>query len=324
MRDRGYSVKILDHRSGNSCSNVAAGLMNPITGKRQTLSWRSEDFFPKAIDFYRRYAPENGQNAFRELPIHRILSSVAEQNRWSTADHPDRFKLFIEDQALSSLPSDRYHNALGTLVVKSGGKLDMKAFLKHAHQLLLNDLAYEEVDQAIDITPNSMYAYQNDQADHLIHAEGWNHADLWNFLPFTPMKGEILTLQSDHLDTDKIVIGSCFIAPETDQTFRVGATYDWRSINTTKTGEAREALIQRFQKMTDVPFEVIDHQVGIRPAVSDRRPLIGKHPNHNNLFLFNGMGSKGASMTPLLAEWFIDFMEGQALPDEVNLNRFIS
>ena len=59
--------------------------------------------------------------------------------------------------------------------------------------------------------------------------------------------------------------------------------------------------------MLSVPFEVIDHQAAIRPTVKDRRPFIGNHPKYPNLGIFNGFGTKGASLVPFWASHFADF-----------------
>jgi glycine/D-amino acid oxidase-like deaminating enzyme len=75
--------------------------------------------------------------------------------------------------------------------------------------------------------------------------------------------------------------------------------------------------------MTSSDYKIIKEEVGIRPSVKDRRPLIGNHKEHKNYFIFNGMGSRGCFMAPLLAKEFIAFTEEhKPLHPEVDLNRF--
>jgi glycine/D-amino acid oxidase-like deaminating enzyme len=41
------------------------------------------------------------------------------------------------------------------------------------------------------------------------------------------------------------------------------------------------------------PFEIKDINFGFSPTVKDRRPIIGRHPEHHNLYVFNGLGARG-------------------------------
>lgn len=55
----------------------------------------------------------------------------------------------------------------------------------------------------------------------------------------------------------------------------------------------------------------------------DRRPLIGTHPDYNNVHLLNGFGTRGVLGAPLLSKWLLDYIMGQfELPEVVNLRRF--
>ena len=51
----------------------------------------------------------------------------------------------------------------------------------------------------------------------------------------------------------------------------------------------------------------------------------GRHPKENNLYLFNGFGSKGVSQAPACAQYLIDFMfNAQPLPKEMDIVRYQS
>ena len=57
----------------------------------------------------------------------------------------------------------------------------------------------------------------------------------------------------------------------------------------------------------------------------DRRPLLGGHPTYKNLYVFNGLGTRGVMMAPLLSKWLYDFIElKKQLPEAVAINRFES
>jgi glycine/D-amino acid oxidase-like deaminating enzyme len=72
-----------------------------------------------------------------------------------------------------------------------------------------------------------------------------------------------------------------------------------------------------------VPYEIIKHEAGIRPTVNDRRPILGIHPEHPRLAVFNGLGTKGVMLAPYFANQLIDHLEKeQTIDPEVDLSRF--
>jgi len=80
----------------------------------------------------------------------------------------------------------------------------------------------------------------------------------------------------------------------------------------------------KLKTMISCDFQVVDQVAGIRPTVKDRRPLLGNTKKYNNIYFFNGLGTRGLSMAPLLSTYLLDYIEkGIDLPREVNINRFI-
>ena len=81
LRQRGHRVLVYDPGQANSASNVAAGLMNPVAGKRFALSWRAAELLPAAAAFYRELERRYGQNFFTETPIFKIFSLARRAER---------------------------------------------------------------------------------------------------------------------------------------------------------------------------------------------------------------------------------------------------
>ena len=112
--------------------------------------------------------------------------------------------------------------------------------------------------------------------------------------------------------------------PVATNTYKVGATYEWVDLTIHPTEKGKSELIDKLKKVIRAPFDIIDHQAGIRPTVLDRRPLIGLHPKHPAVGIFNGMGTKGVMLAPYFAKQFSLFLNGRGnLLDEVNCLRFI-
>ena len=71
------------------------------------------------------------------------------------------------------------------------------------------------------------------------------------------------------------------------------------------------------------PYKVIEQKAGIRPTVKDRRPMLGAHPVHQNLFVFNGMGTRGIILAPYFAAQLSDLiLKGIPIDTEVDIKRF--
>jgi glycine/D-amino acid oxidase-like deaminating enzyme len=74
-----------------------------------------------------------------------------------------------------------------------------------------------------------------------------------------------------------------------------------------------------------MPFEIVDHLAAIRPTVRDRKPYLGRHNLHSNLYIFNGLGAKGSSLGPFFAAHFADWLNEEIeLDTEVDIKRLKS
>ena len=91
--------------------------------------------------------------------------------------------------------------------------------------------------------------------------------------------------------------------------------------STTVTG--RDYLEKNIRKAINVSYEVTGHKAGIRPAMLDRRPCLGMHHKFPALAIFNGLGTKGALLSPYYARMMARcIMEKQEPETEVSIKRF--
>ena len=95
-------------------------------------------------------------------------------------------------------------------------------------------------------------------------------------------------------------------------------------MNNQPTHEGKKQLTDVFEKFFSVPYTVVNHEAAIRPAMHDRRPVIGEHPTKKGLYLFNGMGAKGVTLVPYWNKLFLTHLfTGELIPKEVSVNRFV-
>jgi glycine/D-amino acid oxidase-like deaminating enzyme len=138
-------------------------------------------------------------------------------------------------------------------------------------------------------------------------------------------KGEYLIIKAPELSRERIVKGVIFIAPIENDLFWIGASFSQKDKTDVPTDLGKDWLIQKLNSILNIPYEVINHEAAVRPTVSDRRPLLGVHPSYSNLYVFNGLGTRGVLMAPKLSQWLYEFVhQRKQFPNEVAIDRFES
>ncbi|HSH15480.1 MAG TPA: FAD-dependent oxidoreductase, partial [Verrucomicrobiae bacterium] len=126
---RGVPFRITDRGRGGS-SRVAAGMVNPVTGKNFEPSWKIGGFHPQALSFYRKAEAELGAELWHPMPILRLASSEKEREKISSKLHLPEVAPWVSGET-TAVPA----GFLAAFGVKGGGWLDTAAFmsLSRAH-----------------------------------------------------------------------------------------------------------------------------------------------------------------------------------------------
>lgn len=113
-----------------------------------------------------------------------------------------------------------------------------------------------------------------------------------------------------------------FLFPYHHHLYYYGGTYQRDNLEDTLDFKAKEELENALTEILP-HFEIKNIFWGFRPTTQDRKPILGSHPEHNNLFIFNGLGSRGIFHSCYYSKILIDFIEENIpLPPEVDLKRF--
>ncbi len=330
LRSRGKNVLVIDEPKENSASRVAAGLLNPVAGKRFAKSWLADTLIPAANTFYDALEIRYNQELYFHKPIYKIFSSVEEQNTWMAKSEGGNWDDYIEATHTQSINQPGIDDPFGGLMIKRGGFLHVYAML----DLLTEDLLEQNLlfPERFDISQLQLtdegVNYKTIKARHLIFCEGYQviNNPYFAWLPLQPTKGEVLEVQAEQNFAPECIYNKAvYVVPEGAGRFIIGATYNWRTPDEEPTQEGQDELSERFRQITPKAFTVTGHWAGIRPAVRDRKPLMGMHPAYEQLSVFNGMGSKGVMMAPYLAAHFADALAGKAeLMPEIHISRYFS
>jgi glycine/D-amino acid oxidase-like deaminating enzyme len=176
-------------------------------------------------------------------------------------------------------------------------------------------------------TDNNELKYDDFIFDAIIFAEGIGIVNnpFFNKLPIKPNRGEALKIKVRDFRLSKIIQKGKFICPfEGD--YWIGSSYEnVEHLQISKTSKILEELKDAIPVLIGPKdVEMIEHLGAFRVTIGDRRPIIGAHQKFGNLFLFNGFGTKGASLIPYFARELTNhILLSQEMNMEVRLSRFI-
>ena len=333
LKSKGEQVLVVNTTNAPSASSVAAGLYNPVTGRKMVKTWHADVLFPELDSTYRRLEQLTGELFMHHMPIYRPFLNPEEQNEWSEKGTSPAFHDFVDEVATAAFYPDLVNDPFGGLVLKQSGYLDIPALLRSMHRWLQenNLLVHDKFDFSALNLYNQSVKWKGVHAEKVICCEGFGvqHNPYFNWLPFSPVKGELMVIKPDYdwyKQGVKLIFNrGLFIIPIGDGNYRVGSTYEHKELNHEITAEGKLKLKKKLSQLLNVNYRVVEQRAGVRPATRDRKPIIGQHPSHPQLLVFNGMGSKGASLVPFFAHHFANCLHAnQPLLNEVDVERFYS
>ena len=315
----GKSVLVVDNGLPSS-SKVAAGLFNPVTGRRFVKSWLIDDLLPYAQEVYGDIAKlTNADSYFHELPIIRYLAEDEEADVFKRSLKVDNQKYI----AGFTPKSETIKQAI--IEITGGGYVDTVSMINNFRNYLvsigsfsLHEFQYSDLKVTVE-----RISWNNISIGSVIFCEGYKAVENPYFpgLPFKLVKGEILTVRIPNLNSEKILMSGGYLLPVGNDIYKLGSTYDWDDLTPEPTKTGYETLLAKLKNITDLPFEVIDHEAGVRPAVKQRRPLLGRSTVYENMYIFNGLGTKGVILAPYFAKQLKEYLlNGKALDKEADVS----
>ena len=316
-----------------TASLVAGGMYNPVILKRFTLAWKAAELLEIAKPFYQSLEQDLGCKLDYKIPVYRVFNSVEEQNGWFEAS---------DKPGLSDFMAPKIHlNANKAIKAPFGygevlhtGKIDVatllntytahlqkkEARLNIGQAFLQADFNFEELEIHDD-----HISYRGIDAKKIVFAMGYGLKEdpYFNYLPLQGTKGQLLEIKAPELKESKVVKAGAFIIPDKEGVYKVGATYEHKDKTNAISEEARMVLQEKLEKFVSCSYTVTSQKAGVRPTVSDRKPLVGVHPKHDSLFVLNGMGSRGVMNAPYCAKQLFEYIENsKTLDSEIDINRF--
>lgn len=296
LRERGVRVRLVDDHRPGAASRVAAGLVNPVTGKNFQPSWRIAEFLPESVAFFERVGRELGRRLWFPHPVVRLVG----ERDWAKVAR----KLELPEVArwVERVDED-VDGWRAAVTLKGGGRVDARVFCEVTEKNFgsrISDLGLGKV-----VRCGGMF--------DLVEGRLGEHRCA---------KGEILTVRVPGCDESRILIGGGgWLVPVGGGLFKVGATYEWDQLDGEPTAAGRARVEEILRTLSGTSFEVVAHEAGVRPIVRRSMPLIGMVGGE---VVFNGLGSKGSLYAPgvarRLGEWLVD---GTEIEEELEVGRWM-
>lgn len=320
------SFLVIDNNQPNTSSRIAAGIINPVTGRRIVKTWMIDEFIPFIKEAYNELGNDLGITAISQKNIIEFFPNPFMRESF--------LKRFAEDSSYLQHPEDdeifkthfNYEFGYGEIVPAFTAHLEtiLPAWRKSLQSK--NCLLEESLETNQLKIGASSVEYKNIKADKIIFCDGIAAAEnpLFRNLPFSFNKGEALIVEIPGLQQKNIYKKGITLAPLAQEgLFWAGSNYLWDFTHSNPTEEFRIETEKQLQSWLKIPFTIIDHKASIRPANVERRPFVGMHPVHKNTGILNGMGTKGCSLAPYFAKQLADHLiySKEILP-EADVKRF--
>jgi glycine oxidase len=305
LEQAGVPFRIVDAGHAGAVSRIAAGLVNPIAGRRLVKSWRAEELIPLARERYRSLEAALGIPLWREVRIRRLYRDSAER---------DLIERRREEGSLS--PYLGSVDDAGFWIV-GAACVDLPALLSAARARWIGRglLVETRFDSA-----------QRERHGSIVYCTGAAvrlHPALEN-LPWQVSRGEVLTIAATGLDAGVVRSRNHWLLPTGSKRAKVGASYAWGVCSDAPTPEAREALSRSAGELMGGSAEIFGHEAGFRLALPDKRPLAGWMPGQPGNGVCSALGSKGVLWAPWLArQWRENLLTGAPFGRVCDIRRFL-
>lgn len=322
----GKNFIIINDPQTPSATSVASGVINPVTGRRIVQTWMIDVLLPNALQAYTELGIQLNKTILKKAPV--VLLHPSLQMKESFEYRLNHDNVYLSPNNKTDWEAF-FKTPFGTGQIDSSFWIDLNTMLSSWRKQLKDLGNYIETYFNIEdlIVHQDHVTWKEYAANHIIFCDGNNSMQnkYFNKLPFAPNKGEALIVEIKGLPKENIYKQSISIVPWKEDLFWVGSNYEWTFKDNSPTETFKEKMIQALNNFLKVPYTIVDHITGIRPANTERRPFVGVHPVYPSVAICNGMGTKGCSLAPYFSKQLIEYIEnGKAIDAEADIKRFES
>lgn len=327
LHKEGKTFLVIDDNNENSSSKIAAGIINPVTGRRYAYTWMIDEVMPFAVQCYEELGKSLSHKFVFQKSIIDFFPSPQMRNAFID-------RLTENDTYLHSYPDQNHFNPYFNYDFGCGEICP--AYTVHLHVLLsswrkkliefkcLKEEKFEVSELKVE---KDFISYQNITAKKIIFCDGADGVNnpWFQLLPYAPNKGEALIIECNDLITDHVFKKGLMMAPLAEENlYWVGSNYQWEFENDQPSQQFYQHATTVLNNWLKKPYKVLAHKSAVRPATLERRPFVGFHPQFQNVGILNGMGTKGISLGPFFAYQLTQYLVYHfPIAPEADVHRFM-
>src|SRR5690606_21461358 len=148
-------------------SRVAAGLYNPVTGRKMVKSWMAEILFPEIEPFYRQLEKACERQFLTPKNIYRPFLSIEEQNEWMGHSSDPSIGMFIKTIfTKSQYPEMR--DRFGGVLLQMSGWLNINEYLDGMSMYFGARLRQEDFEEGLLEKTSQGWKYGDISAKNIV------------------------------------------------------------------------------------------------------------------------------------------------------------
>jgi glycine/D-amino acid oxidase-like deaminating enzyme len=324
LQKAGKSCMVIDVAKSSSSSKVASGVINPVTGRRVVRTWEIETIMPFAVDAYKALGEELNEHFIDQCNI--LDFHATPQMKMAFAER-------IVDEPFLQIPENEnqfyqwFQPLFGVTEINPCWLIQLNSLLSAWRKKLAanNQLLTTHFDIVDCTITTDRIHYKDITASAIIFCDGtagFNNP-YFRILPYAHNKGQAIIAAIPDLPTTHIFKQGINIVPWQDGLFWVGSSYEREFTDLAPTQDFKEKITAQLNHWLKLPYQIIDHIAGERPANMERRPFVGLHPLMPSVGILNGVGTKGCSLAPYFAKQLTDHLvSGTPIHPQADVQRF--
>jgi len=308
-----YDVHVIDaEEAASGASGAAAGLANPLMGRRAKLTWRAAEAWDALTETVAR---ARAKSAFNDSGVLRPTTEPKQVRFFKDAasKHPRWCDWWTADALAERYPQVQAHD--GALWLPRGGAVDVPALVRAALvRARTHGATYTPHTRLTDWTPHddgvavhttSGGSRSTQRYDYLLCCVGQGYPSLPALDPLDlhGIKGQTLTVRLREAPSGLPPIsGRGYIVPDKD-TCVLGSSYEHEFADLQPSEAETQRILQKTQTMLPAlrNAQVESVAVGVRVKHNPTNlPLVGPY-QHPRTWVVLGLGSKGLLTAPLIA-----------------------
>ena len=328
LEARAQRVLLFDEDAKWAASPFAVGMYHPLSGRGMRPTWQASLIFDTLEAWYRRLEERWSARFLYPMPVYRPFLSLEEALSFAPSTDTSNYLSSYATKPLYRLGYEEMkglRDSFGGLMVKKSGQLDVASLLltvrkRWSRRGLFRQASFRYEDCVLPEKGGILYNGLRAKAVISCEGIGLMRNPFFRSLPLRPLAGEWLEASSNEA-FPIIVNRKKYIVPRPrGQNLRIGSTYEHidadASVSPTKSGQA--GLLRGYHALCRGGIRRCGAAAAVRPSTIDRRPWVGVHPRYPAMGVCNGLGTKGVSLAPYLAERMADFLLEGAQPPQAS------